>query len=176
MHVPPLHWSSMAALAVALAGVAVCDVRGRRIPNFLVAAIALAGVAHAAVVGGAWALLASLCGGLAGIALLYLQFTKGLMGAGDVKLLGAIGTWSGALGALYIMLGASVLGGLLAALALAFASRKERSTVAQNLRYAAATGSLALPEPKEMPRARGIPFGVALAATALGVVAWQVAR
>jgi prepilin peptidase CpaA len=176
MHVPSPDWTTLLALAVALAGVAICDVRDRRIPNFLVAVIAAAGVSHAALVSGAWGLAASLLGGLAGVALLYAQFTKGLMGAGDVKLLGAIGTWSGALGALYIMLGASVAGGVLAAGALVAVGRRERAAVVENLRRAAATLRLPLPEPGAMPRRRGIPFGVALAATGLAVVVWRVGR
>lgn len=113
-------------------------------------------------------LLGAALGGVAGLALLYLQFIKGLMGAGDVKLLGAIGVWSGALGALYVMVVGSLVGGALALVALAFATRDERREVQANLLHAFVQKELPVEAPSQLPRARGIPFGVALAVTAAG--------
>ncbi|MSP60036.1 MAG: hypothetical protein EXR72_06780 [Myxococcales bacterium] len=175
MDVPAIGWPALSALMAALGGVAVSDIRYRRIPNLLVAVIAVAGVGHAVVAGGAGGLGAALLGGAAGVALLYFQFTKGLMGAGDVKLLGAMGTWAGALGALYILLIGSILGGVLAVGALILAPRRQRAEVGHNLLYAALNHELPVPAPADLPRPRGVPFGVALAISAAGFLYMKVA-
>ena len=104
MHTPPLHLVAWSALAVALAVAAILDVRERRIPNALVAPLLLGGIGYAAIGGGGLTSLASLGGAAAGIALLYWPFSRGWMGGGDVKLLGAIGAWSGAIGAIHVIL------------------------------------------------------------------------
>ena len=163
MHTPPLNLVAWSALAVVLAAAAVIDVRQRRIPNGLVAPLALGGIAYAAAVGGAPALLASLLGIAVGVAALYFQFSRGWMGAGDVKLLGAIGAWCGAGGALYVLVLASVVGGALALVALVRLGRRERSDVGRNVVRFAVSGGLVVPEPSQLSRSRGLPFGVALA-------------
>ncbi len=163
MHTPPLHLVAWSALASVLAAAAIVDARQRRIPNGLVVPLALGGLAHAVFVGGVPAALASLVGVAVGIAALYFQFSRGWMGAGDVKLLGAIGAWCGAAGALYVLLVASIVGGLLALVALFRLDRRERNDVGRNVVHFAVSGGLVVPEPARISRARGLPFGVALA-------------
>src|SRR5207245_46104 len=107
--------------------------------------------------------MGSLLGMLAGLALLYVQFHRGLMGAGDVKLLGAIGAWTGPLGALSVMLLGSLMGGVLSVIALVRVTRTERVRIAHSLIHVALVKRLELPPPSELSRERGIPFGVALA-------------
>jgi prepilin peptidase CpaA len=175
MSVPAIACPALIALAVALAAVAYSDWCYRTIPNLLVGGIALAGLAHAAMIGGGRGLLAALAGGVAGIALLYFQFSRGLMGAGDVKLLGAVGVWTGALGALYVLLAGSLLGGVLAVGALAFAGPRVRAEVSGNVLHAVVHHELPVPSPSEMPRRRGVPFGVALAVSAAAVLFLRMA-
>jgi prepilin peptidase CpaA len=151
------------AVVATLALIAIVDVRTRRIPNMIVAPLALAALAHAAWVGGATAALAALVGLAVGVALLYFQFSRGWMGAGDVKLLGALGCWSGWLGAVYILLLGSAIGGVLALMALTRLARPERSDVGRKVMHFAVSGGLVVPEPSQLSRARGVPFGVALA-------------
>ncbi len=87
-----LPWG--AAVLVSLAA-AVTDLRRRRIPNWLTMPAFLAGLVHAALVGG-WAGLAD---GLAAAVLVSLPFlflfVFGGGGAGDAKLMGALGAWTG---------------------------------------------------------------------------------
>jgi prepilin peptidase CpaA len=169
MHTPSIDPYAWSFLALALAAIAWIDVRERRIPNPLVALIAVAGIAHAALIGGAWGFAAALAGVVAGLALLYFQFSRGWMGAGDVKLLGALGGFAGALGALYILIAASVIGGVLAVAALVRLGRAERAEVGHNVVNFAVTGGMIVPEPSRISRERGVPFGVALAVAGAAV-------
>jgi prepilin peptidase CpaA len=146
-----------------LGAIAVVDLRERRIPNAIVMPLALAGLVHAAWFGGVASALAALVGILAGVALLYYQFSLRWMGAGDVKLLGALGAWSGWLGALYILVIGSIIGGVLALVALSRLERKGRADVGRNVMRFAVSGGLVVPEPAQLSRDRGVPFGVALA-------------
>jgi prepilin peptidase CpaA len=176
MHVPAPHGGALIALVAALAGAAVSDALGRRVPNHLTGPLALAGILHACTVGGLRAGSASVLGGGVGVLLLYVQFRKGLMGGGDVKLLGAIGTWSGWLGSLYVLLAASLLGGLLALVELARLDRRGRGEVAAGLAGAARAGELKVASPPTLLRARGIPYGIALALAGAGVIGLGVGQ
>jgi len=176
MHTPLLNALEWSILVAALAAAAMIDVRERRIPNLLVAALALAGVVRAAWLGGFEGLGASLGGTVAGVAFLYLQWCRGWMGAGDVKLLGAIGAFTGVLGAAYVLLLASVLGGVFAVLQLVRLPVAARAQVQRNVMALVATGSCELPEPSQLSRGRGVPFGVALALAAALVTFMGIGR
>lgn len=91
-----------------------CDLRQRRVPNLLILVGSLTAVGLAL---SPWAVLSplmALFGGLVGLLLFLPPYALGLMGAGDVKLLGMCGLFLGPVlvlqGALYAMLA----GGLLA--------------------------------------------------------------
>jgi prepilin peptidase CpaA len=93
---------------------AVIDVRTRRIPNFLTFGGAGAALAYHTWAGG-WAGLAGSAEGWAvGIALFLPMFLLRGLGAGDVKLLGAVGAWLGPMGALWSGLYSVFAGGVLA--------------------------------------------------------------
>jgi prepilin peptidase CpaA len=98
------------------------------------------------------------------------------MGAGDVKLLAGIGAFAGPFGALWVLLFGSILGGLLSLVSLCRLDRAERARVGHNLLGVAIAGRLELPEPSALSRARGIPFGVALAAAGFIVLLLGVGR
>ena len=103
----------LAALAVAGTACAI-DLRTRRIPNVLTfGASAVALLFHAAVDGGTGVAHAG-GGWLVGVAFFFVPFALGGLGAGDVKLLGALGAWLGPMKALWVGLYASVAGGVVA--------------------------------------------------------------
>ena len=103
----------VAVVVIALTA-ALCDVKTRRIPNALT--LGAAGVALAVhVFSNGWSgLLLAASGWAAGFALFFPVFVLGGMGAGDVKLLAAIGAWLGPWGALWTALYAALAGGLMA--------------------------------------------------------------
>jgi prepilin peptidase CpaA len=95
-------------------GVAVyTDLRTRRIPNWLTGAIAAAGFGLA-FGGGAVSPLQALLGLLAGLALMMPGHVIGATGAGDVKLLAAVGAVVGPDMALRAFLYSAVTGGVFA--------------------------------------------------------------
>lgn len=107
-----LDFPTVAVLGVA--GVAVFfDVRARRIPNVLTFGAALAAVAYAGVQGGWGGVGTAAAGWLAGAALFFPFFALGGMGAGDVKLLAALGAWLGPGDSVWVAMFAAMTGGVL---------------------------------------------------------------
>ena len=103
----------IAAVVVALVAV-VFDVRTRRIPNFLTFGGAAAAMAYAVFAGGLPALGWAVAGWVLGAALFFPFFALRGMGAGDVKLLAALGAWLGPGAAVWVAIYASMAGGVLA--------------------------------------------------------------
>jgi prepilin peptidase CpaA len=90
------------------------DLKTRRIPQVLTLGGALAGFVFHCVAGGPSAGIGSAVGWLVGIAIFFIPFALGGLGAGDVKLLGAIGAWLGPMNAVWVGLYAGAAGGVLA--------------------------------------------------------------
>jgi prepilin peptidase CpaA len=128
MHLPSQQIIfTAAALACASVG-SVHDVRERRIPNFItLPCIALGLTIHLAF--GGWAGLAeSAVAGLIAGALFFLFFLAGGMGAGDVKLMAAVGCLAG-FAPLKSLVAATVLAGAVFALAVAIYNGRLRETI-----------------------------------------------
>ncbi len=107
------------SVAEAFAIVTVCvaclyDVSSSRIPNALTfTAASLAILFHVLAPSGAgWS--HALLGLFVGLLVFFPLFALGAMGAGDVKLMAAVGAWIGATSILYVALYGSVAGGVLA--------------------------------------------------------------
>jgi prepilin peptidase CpaA len=106
--------TSTIAVLVIIAAASVCDLRRGRIPNALTFGATAVALLLQAIVGG-WAGLAWALGGCAvGIVLFAPLYAVKGMGAGDVKLLAAIGSWLGPAGALWTALYGAIAGGVLA--------------------------------------------------------------
>lgn len=127
-------WSLSAPLtaAIAIAGLAcVTDVSSRRIPNVLTFGAAGAAFVYAAVAGGFDAVRLAVGGWLLGTVLFLPFFIVRGMGAGDVKLLAALGAWLGPLPIIWVAIYTSIAGGVLG-IALA-ASRGYLRTALSNI-------------------------------------------
>ncbi len=95
-----------------------CDQRTRRIPNQLVVVGLICAVCLNTYAFGIDGLKQSLFGALVGLAILIPFFAMRLLGAGDVKLMAAVGAFLGPAGALLAVLFTMMAGGLLAVIVL----------------------------------------------------------
>src|SRR5688500_5016350 len=104
---------TLIALAIGFTA-CITDVRTRRIPNLLTFGTAAAGVVMHGATGGWDGLQLAAGGWLLGAALFFPFFLLGGMGAGDVKLLAALGAWLGPGDTFWLALYASLAGGVMA--------------------------------------------------------------
>ncbi len=108
-----MHSALAMCLLVAMLGVAVfMDVSRHRIPNQLNLVGLCAGLVLQGATGGFHGLLAGVLGALVGLACFVPFYALRGMGAGDVKLLAAVGSFLGPLGAAYSAMFSLVAGGL----------------------------------------------------------------
>jgi prepilin peptidase CpaA len=98
-------------LAIAAAA-CITDVTTRRIPNMLTFGAAGAAILVRGVLGGSTGVLEASAGWLVGFLMLFpLFFVRG-MGAGDVKLVAALGAWFGPFDAVWLAVYTSIAGGI----------------------------------------------------------------
>jgi prepilin peptidase CpaA len=102
-----------AATACALVG-SVFDVKSRRIPNFVTLPAFLFGLALHLALGGWRQLLSSLAAGLICAAVFLVFYIAGGMGAGDVKLILAVGCIAGLSHVAYLLVLTALSGGVMA--------------------------------------------------------------
>ena len=119
----------------------VVDIRTRRIPNELTAAIATIGLGLAAFGLSGMSVWASLAGLAVGLALMMPGHLLGATGAGDVKLMAAIGTIVGPTIVITAVLFTAVAGGLLA-VAVALRRGRLNATLAGTGRIIAAPAGI----------------------------------
>ncbi len=160
-------------LASLVAGV--WDLRTGRIPNMLTLGLAGAGLMRAVLFGG-WSGLAD--GVVAWIVLAspyVVLFALGRGGAGDAKMMGAIGAWLGLRAGISALCCVSILGGLIAVLRII--CHRERGVILREVTTSLYVSAVALAggrktwnllkaEPQEQPGGRPrditIPYGVAI--------------
>lgn len=90
----------------------VWDVRTRRLPNWLTVPGLALGLLYHAVTGGWHGLLMSAAGFATGFGILLILWLMGGTGAGDVKLMGALGAWLGATLTMYVFVTSSIIVGV----------------------------------------------------------------
>ncbi|HVW50128.1 MAG TPA: prepilin peptidase [Trinickia sp.] len=147
------------------------DLHARRIPNWLVATALLAALpaqalAHGVPMGPLWWIGGALMGGL----LLMPGYLIRMLGAGDVKLMAAVGALLGPRGAFEAALAATVVGGVLSLLALMQRRRLRRgvaSAISMLITNSATPYDSASTSTEPAQRARlsvgSLPYGVAIA-------------
>ncbi len=106
--------ASFAVLATGLVVATVVDLRTRRIPNVLTGTMAGAGLGLAAFGVGSLSVGAALLGCFIGLLLMLPGHALGATGAGDVKLMAAVGSLLGPLVVVNAVLFTAVAGGVLA--------------------------------------------------------------
>jgi prepilin peptidase CpaA len=123
-----VHLTSLALACVACAW----DLRTRRIPQALTIGGALAGFCYHVIAGGSQGATLSALGWLVGMAIFFAPFALGGLGAGDVKLLGALGAWLGVSDVIWVALYTGMAGGVLALVVAAWSGYLRRAI--ENLR------------------------------------------
>ena len=108
-----MSFTHLVALVVAAIACAI-DLRTRRIPNALTFGAAAAALVFHFAAGGLSGLAIGSAGWLAGAAMLLVPYALGGMGAGDVKLLAAVGAWIGPSQVAVAALISSIAGGIVA--------------------------------------------------------------
>lgn len=101
----------------------------RRVPNWLNAALLAAGLTVQGLFNGLHGVGSGLAGAAAGFALLIVPWLMHGMGAGDVKLMAAIGAWFGAAMTFWAFVAGAVIGGVMG-LAMIMIARKSRQACA----------------------------------------------
>jgi|SRR5215467_1022968 len=145
------------------------DFRTRRIPNWLTVSGFVAGVAIHVFLEGWGGLKTSLLGTLVGLGLLLPFVLLRSLGAGDWKLAGALGAFTGPGLLINLLIGSIFVAGLMAAILVIYKGRV-RQTVRNIGHILVSLVTFRLPETRvslDNPDALKVPFGVALAATVI---------
>ncbi|MBA2303917.1 MAG: prepilin peptidase [Acidobacteria bacterium] len=155
--------SSAAAgvLAAGLLVATVIDLKTRRIPNELTAAMAVSGLLLSVAEVSGVGLAASLAGLVLGLLLMMPGYALGATGAGDVKLMAAVGAIVGPALVVSAFLCTSVAGGVLAVI-VAVRRRRLAATIARTGRLVSAP-SAAPAEMRAAPGASRFAYGPAIA-------------
>lgn len=143
------------------------DWRYRRIPNWLTVPGLLAGIAVNAITGGSPGAKTSLLGAGLGLLLLLPFVVIKALGAGDWKLIGAIGACLGSARLIEVLIGSVLVAGVMAAGMIIYKGRARQALVNMGHMLRAFL-TMHLPGPQvslDNPDAVKIPFGVAVALT-----------
>lgn len=174
-------------LLIVLSAAVFTDLKYRRIPNWQTVPALGLGVALNLVNTGPSGLAVSLGGGVIGLGLMLVPYLLGSMGAGDVKLLMAVGALKGWPFILWTACYAALLGGVLGIFILikrrsllqlgAFlVSRLANSSLGIYVppRLRVRVGSLAIEKPETLSTC--LPYGLAISLGALGALCLQYLR
>lgn len=153
--------------ALAVAGVgAATDVATRRIPNWLTYSGMLVAIAGRSLLQGWHGLVSALAGGLIGGGVFLVFFLLHAMGAGDVKLITAIGCLAGPASAIQIVLATAIAGGIFAVVLSLWQGRLRAVlvNVKDLVKFHAVAGAEMHPTLNlSNPQAVRLPYGVAIA-------------
>ena len=169
-----LVWLPLAGLAALLASAAMIDLRMRRIPNWLTAGVVLLYPLYLVVGPTPVAWLASVAIALGAFLLGIALFARAMIGGGDVKLIAGITLWAGPEHLLLFALVTSLAGGGLALIALWY-QRWQGVIDAHLAAIGWSQAQTACAEGDAAGQASldrlGLPYGVAIAAGGLAVLA-----
>lgn len=143
------------------------DLRSRRIPNWLTVPGLLIGIAANTVLGGWGGLKTSLLGAAVGLALLLPFVLLRSLGAGDWKLAGSLGAFTGSGRLMDLLLGSVFVAGVMA-VALVIYKGRVRQTIRNIGHILISLVTFRLPGSRvslDNPDSLKVPYGVALALT-----------
>lgn len=185
--ITPATWQlwCLAVLALAMLMVVESDLRAHRIPNVMVLLVLLAGVALNAAgpangreglfsqFPGALGASGALLGALVGLALFLPMYLLRAMGAGDVKLLAALGAFVGPVEVISLALSVLIAGGLLAVVRMLWA-RKSGLVFSNVMLVLGSLGGGARQFDPATQSAGRMPYALAFAGGLLGYGYWRL--
>ncbi|HEY5642505.1 MAG TPA: prepilin peptidase [Woeseiaceae bacterium] len=158
---------------MAILGIAILtDLTSRRIPNLLIVPALSIALIFSVAAGGLPGFTASIGGLGVGLALFLPMYACGVMGAGDVKLLGVAGAFLGPQGALVAGITAFVAGGCFALLWIAWSFARQSNFDSSAVPAEESPASGDAPPRGILQRRAGIPYAPAIAAGAAFAI-WQ---
>ncbi len=110
------HWILLVAVTVICFIGALTDLRSRRIPNWLTLGALPIGLLAGGILGGWPGLFLSFAGMVLALLIYFPLYLLRAMGAGDAKLMAAIGSFIGPVMWIHLFIFASILGGIVAVL------------------------------------------------------------
>jgi prepilin peptidase CpaA len=114
---------------------AAADIRFRRIPNWLTYSAMLFGVGYHTIVNGTQGFFFGAAGLFLGLALLIVFYLAGGMGAGDVKLMGAVGALLGPKGVFIAFIFTALVGGIYAIILLLLRFRVKGTAIRLSIMF-----------------------------------------
>ena len=149
------------------------DIARRRIPNWANAALVATGIGAQAIAHGGWAALAAVGAAVVTLAVLWIPWTRGRLGGGDVKASLCTVTWLGFGLLIKFFLATAVLSGVLAIVCFLASSRRVRQDIAENVRLLALKADLPDAPMRSGAGRVSVPFGAAAAGAALILMWWS---
>ena len=148
----------------------ITDIHGNRIPNWLTLPAIIIGLGINFILAGACGLLFSIEGLILGMGLFIVLYMLGGMGAGDVKLMGVVGTMLGPQMVLWAALYTAIIGGIYALAVIAFHPRTRaiRTALMEMVKGVIYSRSLKYNRPVNEEKPPKLCYGVAIA---MGTVA-----
>lgn len=188
LNVTPVVWQlwCLAALALALLIAVDSDLRHRRIPNVLVVLMLFTGVAlnFAGPVNGGGGLFSyfpgalgacgALLGAMIGLGLFLPLYLLRAMGAGDIKLMAAIGSFAGPSETIGLALSTLVAGGVLAVIRMIWLQSSGRALANISLAFNSLAGRSDKGFDPATQTADGMPYALAFAGGLLSYAYWRL--
>lgn len=152
-------------LLVVLIIATITDIRSQRIPNWLTFPAIISGLGINFISGGAGGLLFSMMGLLIGIGIFIVLYIMGGMGAGDIKLMGAVGAMLGPQMVLMAALYTAIAGAIyaLAIILLHPRAKAKRTAIADSIKGFVYLRKFHYNKPAETQNAPNLCYGVAIA-------------
>ena len=159
-------------LLIVLIIAVITDVRSHRIPNWLTLPAIITGLGIHLISAGAGGLLFGVEGLLLGAGLFIVLYIMGGMGAGDVKLMGAVGSMLGPQMVLLAALYTALSGGIYALAVIAFHPRAGaiRARLMETIRKFIFFDSLKYDRPQTVEKPPKLCYGVAIAIGTIATV------
>ena len=171
------HWDIWLVSSL-LVVAAVIDGIWLKVPNWLTFPMIATGWVYSLMAGGWTGLSWSIAGSLAGLALLLVVYSIGGMGAGDVKLLAAIGAWVQLEHTFWIFACTAIVGGLMALAMMLLSGKWSRhlsnmKTISEEIVILHDPERLFHRAAKRKSRMTLLPYGIPMTVAALGYFASQ---